>query len=70
VIILVKLGEIGYSSLAAIRTQMVARDTIWDFGKLSIPILLMYLSRMPAAMNSVSGLYSFLEWRSKIFWMA
>ncbi len=38
-IILVKLGEIGYSSLADISTQMVARFTICDFGKLAGPTM-------------------------------
>ena len=66
-IILVKLGEIGYSSLADIRTLMVARLTICDYGKFWGPTMWMYLSRMPAAMNSVSCLYSFLTCRSKIF---
>jgi len=38
-IILVKLGEIGYSSLADMSTQMVARFTICDLGKLVGPTM-------------------------------
>tara|TARA_B110000503_G_C6785245_1_gene264978 strand:- start:99 stop:329 length:231 start_codon:yes stop_codon:yes gene_type:complete len=58
-IILENDGEIGCSSLADMRTLIVAKFTIRDFGKFITPIILMYLSRIPAATNKVSGLYSF-----------
>lgn len=58
-IILEKEGEIGYSSLADIKTLIVAKLTMRDFGKFMTPIILIYLSRIPAATNKVSGLYSF-----------
>ena len=38
-IILVKLGEIGYSSLADISTEIVAKQTICDLGKFEAPII-------------------------------
>ena len=38
-IILVKLGEIGYSSLAAINIETVASLHIWSLGKVYQPIM-------------------------------
>lgn len=55
-IILVKLGDIGYSSLADINTLMVARHTTLCFVKFSNPIAAMYLSNIAAATNRDSGL--------------
>jgi len=53
-IILEKLGEIGCSSLADMRTLMVARLIISDLLKFWGPMALMYLSKILAAMKSVS----------------
>ena len=66
-IILVKLGEIGCSNLAAIKILIVDKATIYAFGKLDAPTELMYLSNMDVATNSVSFLYSFLVCKSNIF---
>ena len=36
---LLKLGEIGYSILAEINTQIVAREAIMVFGKFYAPVM-------------------------------
>lgn len=69
-IILVKLGEIGCSSLAAISMQMVANRHMFSLGKVQYPMVARYRSITLTATKSVSTLYSFLIWRSKIFWTA
>jgi hypothetical protein len=58
-IILEKLGDIGCSSFADINTLMVAKLTTCSLLKLRIPTAFMYLSKIPAATNKVSHLYSF-----------
>ena len=68
-IILLKLGEIGCSSLAAIKILIVAKFNISFQGKFGSPIIPIYRSRILAAMNKVSFLYSFFICRSKIFWI-
>jgi len=68
-IILLKLGETGYSSLAAINILIVANFNISFLGKFMSPTILIYRSRILAATNNVSSLYSFFVCRSKIFWI-
>ena len=63
-IILWKLGDIGWSNLAAIRMQMVDKMAICYLGKFLRPKVAMYRSKMLAARNRVSILYSFFSWRS------
>jgi len=58
-IILVKLGEIGCSNLAAIKILMVDKQTIYVLGKFCTPTELIYLSNIDVATKSVSFLYSF-----------
>jgi len=55
-IILENEGEIGCSSFADINTLIVAKFITEVLGKLATPIILMYLSNIPAAINRVSAL--------------
>jgi len=58
-IILEKLGDIGYSNFAAKRILIVAKCIIKFFCMLIGDLSIIYLSNIPAATNNVSGLYSF-----------
>ena len=49
----------GAISFADINTLMVAKLTTCSLLKLRIPTAFMYLSKIPAATNKVSHLYSF-----------
>ena len=69
-IILVKLGEIGYSSFAAISTEIVARAVTYELRMFCGPVIWTNLSIMPVAMKRLSGLYSFFSCRSMIFFIA
>jgi hypothetical protein len=56
IIIFEKLGEIGYSSFAAISMETVASRHIFSRGKVYQPMTERYLSMMEQATNKVSFL--------------
>jgi hypothetical protein len=51
-----KLGEMGCSSFALIKREIVASAITYCFLKFITPIVCMYLSKIPEAMNKVSPL--------------